>query len=115
MNDWDEVVAYAATLPFVEVLPFCGTPCPKINGKTIIAPGRESGTSFCLLATQQEKQLLLDTDPDTFWITDHYATYPAVLVRYGTASRDRIELYIRRAWWDRLKKGQRAAVGMERP
>jgi hypothetical protein len=39
-----------------------------------------------------------------------------LLVRYGTASRERIELYIQRAWWDRAKKPQRIAAGMaERP
>jgi hypothetical protein len=39
-----------------------------------------------------------------------------LLVRYGTDSRERIELYIQRAWWDRAKKPQRIAAGMaERP
>ncbi|NWM54832.1 hypothetical protein GY652_26590, partial [Escherichia coli] len=56
------------------------------------------------------------TDPETFWQTDHYANYPMLLVRYGTDSRERIELYIQRAWWDRAKKPQRIAAGMaERP
>jgi hypothetical protein len=36
-----------------------------------------------------------------------------LLVRYGTPARERIELYIQRAWWDRAKKAQRLAAGME--
>jgi hypothetical protein len=38
--------------------------------------------------------------------------YPAVLARYGTKARDRIEIYLRRAWWDRATKAQRAAFGV---
>ncbi len=92
-----------------------GTLCPKINGKGLMSPGREAG-SFALMVAAAEKELLLETDPATFWQTDHYANYPMLLVRYGTASRERVELYIRRAWWDRAKKAQRAATGMaERP
>ena len=115
MRDWDDAVACARALPDVVMESFFRTLCPKINGKAILAPGREEG-SFCLLVSMDEKQMLMETDPDTFWETPHYHNYPAVLVRYGTPARARIELYIQRAWWDRAKKPQRAAAGMdERP
>ena len=112
MRDWDEAVAFTCALPDVAMERFFGTPCPKINGKAILSPGREKG-SFCLLVSKDEKLMLMETDPDTFWETPHYQNYPAVLVRYGTPSRERVELYIQRAWWDRAKKPQRAAAGME--
>ncbi len=115
MKDWDEVVAYACSLPEVAMESYWGTLCPKVNGKAIISPGREKG-SFCLLVPTAEKEILLETDPDTFWETAHYRNYPAVLVRYGTPAHERIALYIQRAWWDRAKKPQRIAAGMaERP
>ena len=113
MKDWEEAVAFACALPGVEMAPWWGTPCPKVNGKGFMSPGREPG-SFALMVTWPEKHMLLETEPETFWQTDHYRNYPMLLVRYGTPSRERIELYIRRAWWDRLKKAQRAAAG-ERP
>jgi hypothetical protein len=53
----------------------------------------------------------METDPETFWETDHYRGYPAVLVRFGSAERDRIENVIRRAWWDRLTKAQQKDFG----
>ncbi|WP_448663761.1 hypothetical protein ACG3SL_03530 [Sphingomonas sp. CJ20] len=115
MDDWDDACAYALSLPNVALAPWWGTPCPKINGKALMAPGREPG-SFGLCVAQAEKPLLLETDPDTFWQTPHYANYPMILVRYGTDARERIALYVRRAWWDRAKKAQRIAAGMaERP
>jgi hypothetical protein len=115
VKNWTEACAFACSLPEVDLAPWWGTPCPKINGKGFMSPGREQG-SFALMVQTAEKELLLETDPETFWQTDHYRNYPMLLVRYGTASCERIELYIRRAWWDRAKKPQRIAAGLaERP
>lgn len=115
MNDWDDACSFALALPEVELASWWGTPCPKINSKGLMSAGREHG-SFALMVTKPEKELLFETDPDTFWQTDHYTNYPMLLVRYGTPSRERVELYIRRAWWDRANKAQRIAAGMdERP
>ena len=112
MRDWEDACGYALTLPGVEMAPWWGTPSPKINAKGFMSPGREKG-SFALAVTTPEKEILFQTDPATFWQTDHYRNYPMLLVRYGTESRERIELYIQRAWWDRLKKSQRVAAGIE--
>lgn len=113
MKDWDAVTAFALSLPDTELASHYGSPVPKLNGKALIAPGREGG-SFCLMVTKPEKEILLETDPDTFWETDHYRGWPAILVRYGTDARDRIETYIQRRWWDCAKKAQREAFG-DRP
>lgn len=115
MDDWHDACSFALSLPEVELASWWGTPCPKINGKGLMSPGREDG-SFALMVAKPEKKLLFETDPETFWQTDHYANYPMLLVRYGTPSRERVQLYVRRAWWDRAKKAQRLAAGMdERP
>ena len=115
MTDWDEACTYALSLPETEMASWWGTPCPKINAKGFMSPGREPG-SFALSVTNAEKEILLETDPETFWQTYHYRNYPMLLVRYGTDAEERIQLYIQRAWWDRAKKPQRAAAGMsERP
>lgn len=111
MDDWEDACAFALTLPEVEIGSWWNTPCPKINGKGLMSPGREPG-SFALMVAEDEKPLLLETDPETFWQTDHYRNFPMLLVRYGTPARERIELYIQRAWWDRAKKAQRLAAGL---
>lgn len=105
---WDDVVAFACALPDVEMAPFYGTPCPKVNGRAFVSPGREAG-SFHVGTPHGEKDVLLETDPATFWQTPHYEGWPGVLVRYGAADPVRIADVIRRAWWDRAKKSQRAA------
>jgi hypothetical protein len=114
MEDWDDVVAFACALPDVQMESYYGTPCPKLNGKPIASPSREAD-SFHLPVGHGEKAVLMETDPETFWQTPHYDGWPGVLVRYGRV-RDRVEVYLRRRWWDLAKKAQRTAAGMvERP
>eukprot|EP01137_Pigoraptor_chileana_P022713 Opistho-2@87922 len=113
MNGWDEACAYALSLPDVEMASWWGTPCPKVNGKGFMSPGREPG-SFALSVTRPEKEILFETDPETFWQTDHFRNYPMLLVRYGEEARERAQLYIQRAWWDRAKPAQRKVFG-DRP
>jgi hypothetical protein len=52
------------------------------EGKAFVYAGREEG-SFAVASPLQEKEVLIETDPDTFWESDHYRGWPAVLVRFG--------------------------------
>lgn len=110
---WAEVSAFALSLPDTELSTSYGKPAVKLRGKAFLFPGREQG-SFAVMSPMDEKQLLIETEPDTFWETPHYSGYPAVLVRFESPSRERIEMVIQRAWWDRASKEQRQGFG-ERP
>src|SRR3546814_8955420 len=90
-DSWDDVVAFACALPDVEMLSFYGTPCPKLNGKALASPGREPG-SFAVMCKPDEKEILLETDPDTFWQTPHYEGWHALLVRYSRSEEHTSEL-----------------------
>ena len=109
-TNWDEVMAFALGLPGAEASTSYGAPTVRIRGKPVVYPGRERG-SFAIASPLVEKELLIETDPDTFWESDHYRGWPAVLVRYGSADRERIEAMIMRAWWDRASKAQRSDYG----
>ncbi len=113
MKNWEEAAAYALALRDTELGTSYGKPAVKVNGKAFVYPGREPD-SFTIASPLPEKELLMETDPAAFWESPHYRGWPAVLVRFGSADRERIEAVIRRAWWDRLKKPQRTAAG-ERP
>lgn len=112
-TDWDQVCTFALALPETELSTSYGRPAVKVRGKAFVYPGREAG-SFAVASPLPEKELLMETDPETFWETDHYRGWPAVLVRYGSPERDRIERVISRAWWDRASRDLRKAHG-ERP
>lgn len=109
-DGWDAVVAFALSLPETSLQSFYGEPCPAVNNKAFVSPGGENG-SFHVRSPQEEKAVLLETDPDTFWQTAHYANWPGLLVRYGSADAERVALVIRRAWWDRASARQRRAYG----
>jgi hypothetical protein len=115
MRDWDEVVDFACSLPEVTMGRYYSDTVPTVNGKGFVGRSREGDSFGVRTSSIEEKHMLIETDPDTFWETPHYANWPAVLVRYGADEADeRVKLYIRRAWWDRLKAKQRELYG-ERP
>jgi hypothetical protein len=113
LDSWEDVVAFAMTLPDTYMESFYGAPCPKVNKKAFVSPGRESD-SFHVMSPHDEKAVLMETDPDTFWQTPHYEGWPGLLVRYGSADPERVRLVIARAWWNRASKAQRTAFG-DRP
>ncbi len=87
--NWDMVVAHALSLPDTEAATHYGAPSVKVNGRAILAPGREAG-SFCLMLDLDTIEMLKDTDPDTYWQTPHYEGWPGVLVRFDTDDHDRV-------------------------
>ena len=103
-------MAFALTLPGTEESTSYGRPAVRVRGKAFVYPGREQG-SFAVASSLEEKELLMETDPATFWETDHYRGWPAVLVRFGSADPERVGAVIRRAWWDRLSKAQQTEFG----
>lgn len=110
LDDWEAVAAFALTLSDTERSTSYGAPAVKVNGKLVISRSREAD-SFHVVAGHDEKALLLETDPDTFWQTPHYEGWAGLLVRYGSANPGRVKRVIARAWWDRLKSSQREAYG----
>ena len=113
---FDEAVAYALTLPDTVLSTSYGRPAVKIvsNGRAFLFTGHEEQTSFGIAIDLDTKEMLMETDPDTFWQTPHYDGWPAVLVRYASADPDRVRLVIRRRWWDVAKPKTRRAFG-DRP
>lgn len=107
MRDWDAVAAFALSLPGTEASTSYGQPAVKVRAKMFVSTGHEDG-SFHVRSQLEEKALLVETDPATFWQTLHYASWPGLLVRYGSGDADRIRAVIARAWWNqapvRLRK-----------
>ncbi len=113
LDSWEAVKSFALTLPDTSLESYYGTPCPKVNGKAFVSPGREPD-SFHVMSPHDEKAVLLETDPAIFWQTPHYEGWPGLLVRYAGHDPDRVRLVVTRAWWDRANKAQRKAFG-DRP
>ena len=113
MTDWDAVAAYAMTLPGATSSTSYGQPAIKVRGRMFVSAGHVAG-SFHVRSPHEEKAVLMETDPEAFWQTAHYATWPGLLVRYDAADRDRVQLVVARAWWDAAGNTLRKGYG-DRP
>jgi len=65
---WDEAVAFALTLPGVELSTSYGKPAVKVasNGRAFLFQSHEADTSFGLSMDLDSIELLKETDPETF-------------------------------------------------
>ena len=110
LDSWDSVAAFALTLPGTELSTSYGRPALRVRGKAFLYRSGED-RSFAVACPIDAKEFLIETDPATFWETDHYRGWPALLVRFDSPDRERVETVIRRAWWDRLTKAQQKDAG----
>jgi hypothetical protein len=111
--NWSDVVAMGTLLPGVETGTSYGRPALKVRGKAIAAAGKEPD-HFVLMVALEELEVLIETEPQAFFQTDHYKGWPAVLARYTTADPARIAMLLERAWMRRASKAQRTARAGER-
>ena len=109
MTGWDDLAAFALTLPDTVAGTHYGKPAVKVvaNGRAFVASG--AAESFVLMIDLDTKDVLLETDPNTFWQTPHYENWPALLVRYGSSDLDRVRAVVTRA------RDQAAARSAARP
>ncbi len=98
LGSWDEVVAFALTLPGTELSTSWSSPAIKVaaNARAFLYTGREAG-SFVLAIDQDSKLMLMETDPETYWQTPHYEGWDGVLVRFDGDDPERVAAMIERA------------------
>ncbi len=107
---FDDVQALAARLPGVERSTSYGTPALKMRGKLLVRL-KEDGESMVIRVPFVVRNHLLASDPACFYVTDHYAGYPAVLARLPRAERAVIDQLIEDAWRAAAPKKLRDALG----
>jgi len=88
VKDWEGARDFAIRLSETELSASYGKPAVKLRGKAFLYRRREQG-NFAVASPLGEKELLIETDPDTFCETDHYRRWPAVLGRYGSPEPER--------------------------
>jgi hypothetical protein len=95
--NFDDVRAAAHALPGVQDSTSYGTPALKVRGK-LFARLHQDGDCFVLRASVLDRQILMQIDPDAFFLTDHYRPYPWVLVRFAAVQRRALPELLERAW-----------------
>ena len=92
-----DVCALARRYPATEESTSYGTPALKVKGKLLVRLW-EDGETLVLHTTFADRDHLLATWPQEFFITDHYAGYPAILVRLTKVDRARFAQLFEDAW-----------------
>src|ERR1700744_337581 len=60
---------------------------------------RKEDNSFVLTVSGMEhRDMLLEMDPKTYFITDHYKSFPGVLVRLERVTPDEVRAMLERRW-----------------
>ena len=95
---FDDVRRVALTWPEVEDGTSYGTAALKVR-KKLLARLKQDGDSLVMPGVpQDERDVLVEHQPDIFYFTDHYRDYPMVLIRLSKAERAAIEPLLHRRW-----------------
>ncbi len=94
---FDVVRAVAHKLPGVEDSTSYGTAALKVRGK-LMARLHQEGDAFVLRMEFLDRHILMQANPEAFFITDHYRDYPWILVRFSAIDRDALPELLERAW-----------------
>lgn len=90
------------------------TPALRVAGKFLLRL-REDGETVALLIPMDERDLLLEADPEVFFVTDHYRPHPAIVFRLAKIRRGQLADLLERAWRARASKRLIAALDAGEP
>ena len=108
---FDDVRKMALAWPEVEDGSSYGTPALKVR-KKMLARLKEDGDSLVMPGVpQDERDILVESQPKVFYFTDHYRDYPMVLIRLSKAKRASVEPLLRRHW--RTLASKKAIASMD--
>lgn len=95
---YQKYLQIALKLPGAEASTSYRTPAVKIKGKLLSRLRTEAEGALALRCDFIDRQILLQADPDVFFMTDHYRDYPIVLVRLEKIGKNALTDIVRRAW-----------------
>jgi hypothetical protein len=94
---WEDVCAFAKTLPGVEEGTSYGTPALRVR-RAFLARVREDGETLVVPVDPQERPLLIEAHPDELFVTKHYENWPLVLVALPRTRPQLVRELLEDAW-----------------
>ncbi len=97
--NFDDVRQIASTFPGVEEQLVFHAPTLKVGKRFLACIAKIDPDTLCLkVPDQREREYLLATQPDIYYLTDHYANFQCVLVRMPHADPAEIRDLLEQAW-----------------
>lgn len=94
----DETDAIAMAFPMAEKAMSYGQPSYKVNGKFFTRLRKEDASLVLMEISFDEREMLMEAEPETFHFTPHYKDYPCVLARIATLHPGSLKAFLERRW-----------------
>ncbi|MEI9990498.1 MAG: MmcQ/YjbR family DNA-binding protein [Rhizomicrobium sp.] len=88
----------ALSFPGATEEPSYGKPAFKIEKKFFTRLRAEDASIVWVVGSIDERDNLIEMDPKTYFITDHYKDYPSVLVRISRLNETMLRKMLERRW-----------------
>lgn len=114
MADWDTVSELALAFPEVEAAT-SGRAAFGVRGKGFAWEARErDGGGLAVRVDRDEKELILESNPNVYFTSPHYTGFPAVQIRVEAIGREELRERLEDAWLIQAPKRLAAAYVAER-
>jgi hypothetical protein len=122
-SSFKTVESIGRTLPGVQVTTTWGQPTLKAHDKMFVCMASHKSAepnTLVVMMDFADRDALLEDDPDTYYLKDHYLNYPCVLVRLSRVHADALRDLITGAYRYistrvRTKPDRRSRRGVARP
>jgi hypothetical protein len=94
----DAVKTLVLSFPSTEAGFSYGHPSFKAAGKFFTRIRAEDDSVVVYVDSLDQRDMLIEADPDTFHLTDHYRNYPIVLARIGSVDPDWLSHALEARW-----------------
>ena len=92
-----DVRELALAFPATTERPSYGTPGFRVRDR-LFARMREEGVLVLWRESEEEKQALVEAEPEKFFTTPHYDGYPNILVRLTAVDREELAELLEESW-----------------
>ncbi len=95
--NFDDVREIAMKLGGFEDGAIRGAPSLKAGGKLLVCPALHKSAdpdSWVVRISPCRRSELISAEPNTYYLTNHYANYPMVLVRLSQLDRDSLQVLL---------------------
>ena len=96
----------ALSFPGAEEAISYGQPSFKVNKKFFTRLRREDDSLVLVDIPFDEREMLMEAEPETFHFTAHYKDYPSVLARIGSLDPGSFRAFLERRWRKIAKKAE---------
>jgi hypothetical protein len=90
-HTFKSVEAFGRTLPDVEATTTWGKPALKVRGRMFVCIASHKSAepnTLVVMMDFETRDALLEDDPGTYYLKEHYLNYPCVLVRLARVRAD---------------------------